>query len=774
MTAAFGPALLAFMGGTWAGLHLWRYSDISYLLPAAALACPLLIRAGGRAAAAAACSFALCLGLWNGLRAGPAPESALVPYFGMQAEAEGDIDPESFKVSPEGLSFTVNCLRLRAEGRDTAYGGGLRVFISAEEAERWQRLSGKRLESCGRITIAGRLRQLRYFRNPGGFDAWTWNMVRGLGGSLAGVRVLGFTRDDGLAAALARLNAGLRETIAGSCGGQEGALLGGMLLGGGEGLEEEVRESFAANGLAHMLSVSGAHLVLLAGLLSALLRFLPPFWRKTAVLLALTAYAGLCGFKAPVLRALLMGGAALYGGSGAGRGLPLMLTAAVLLAFRPLWLLDLGFQLSFGASAGLAFLLPKLRGLLEERLPSWLAEPAAVTMAAQLAVLPLEAACFHRVSLAAPLGNILLLPVLEFSAVLALGGLALEACLGLGEPLLAGAGFLAGEALRQSELLASLPFAAPAVGTLPLWCWLLYYVCLLLWLDVPALRFLRGGERRLAMLAAAAAICCCLLWQQYGPRPLAAYFLDVGQGDCAVIRTPSRQIIVIDTGGLKNFATGSRIAAPFIRSLGHNRIDLLLLSHWDYDHAGGAPSLAAAMPVGKIVLPRQAPDGESRGLYGRLLSAYGGALETAAAGMVYAFGETRLEIVRTPAAAAKGNGASTVASVSWRGRSLLFTGDLEAEQEGERAWGRCDVLKAGHHGSRGSTSAGFLRQVRPRLTVISCGSGNRYGHPHRETLERLREAGSSIARTDLYGCLKTELGPDGVRCYAVCPPADDR
>lgn len=774
MTAAGSLALLAFICGTCCGLAFGGYVSWAPWLTGAALLClPFMLR-GGRGMAAAACCCGMLLGLGNGLRCGPAPSALLQPYFGSRAEAEAAIVPGSFRTSAAGVSFTADCLSLQAGEHGTDYRRRLRVFISAGEAERWRRLTGRPLAAAGRAVLKGRLRPLRYFRNPGGFDAARWNRVQGIGGSLVDVQIIDFQEESSLGSRLARLNGRLRDAVAGSCGGQEGAVLCGMLLGGGEGLDEEVRESFAANGIAHLLSVSGTHLVLLAGLLGALLRFLPPFWRRLAVLAVLAAYAGLCGFKAPVLRALLMAAAALYGGSGAVRGMLLLLAAAVLLAFRPLWLLDLGFQLSFGASAGLAFLLPKLRCLLEERLPAWLAEPAAVTLAAQLAVLPLEAAVFHRVSLVSVLSNILLLPVLEFSAAAALAGLLLETAFGAGSWLLELAGFFVRQVLLQSRLLAELPLAAPAAGVLPLWCGLVYYAGLLLWLDPPFLGFLSGRERRLGITAAAAAVLCCFLWQQYRPQPLTVYFLDVGQGDCAVVSTPGRQIIVIDTGGLKNFATGSRIAAPFIRSLGRGRVDLLLISHWDYDHAGGAASLAASMPIDKIVLPRQAEDGESAALRGELLRlAAGSEAVTAAEGMAWDIGGAELEIVRTPSAPAPGNSASTAAAVRCGGRSLLFAGDMEAGQEQERRWGRYDVLKAGHHGSRGSSSGWFLRQVRPQLTIISCGSGNRYGHPHRETLERLRQAGSTTVRTDVWGCLKVEADADGVRCAAVCPGTGD-
>ncbi|MBR4847582.1 MAG: DNA internalization-related competence protein ComEC/Rec2, partial [Phascolarctobacterium sp.] len=509
--------------------------------------------------------------------------------------------------------------------------------------------------------------------------------------------------------------------------GESGALLCGMLLGGSVGLREELREVFTANGLAHLLSVSGTHFALLAGFLLLVLRPLPVKVRKIVVLVLLCAYALLCGLKPPIVRALCMSAVLLFGGSGATRGNLLCLTGMVLLCFRPAWLLDVGFQLSFGAVAGLIWLYPKLRGYFCHYLPAILGEAMAVTMAAQLAVLPLLVTYFHQLSVISVVSNILLVPVLELATILTMIGVACDFVLPLGETFIGLAAWLVEQVLVQAKFLASLPFSTVVVGSLPLYCAVLYYFALAIWADIPCLQFVRNRERKLLLGVIGTFLFGTLLWKHFAPIQFTVYFLDVGQGDCAVIHTPERKVIVIDTGGLKNYDTGIRVLVPFLHSLGESKVDVLLLSHYDYDHAGGVEALVRNMSVERIILPSADTSNEMEAALLRKGKFY--SVERASVGKKYEFGGTVLEIVDVKE-------VSTVASLTYGKHSMLFTGDINSSQEKAlKNLEQFDVLKVAHHGSKHSSSLKFLEQVSPKVAVISVGTGNGYGHPHEETLE---------------------------------------
>lgn len=726
------------------------------------------------------CITFLLLGMWAWSNAPINPAQELASYFQKQVLAYGSIVPESVKRYPYGTAFTLRCEQLKITSTNqnlrqgftteksvpnvkevfqiTDYSQNLRVFTKNKE-----------LSLMGKVWCQGELLPLNTLRNPGGFDGERWNYLQGLGGRLRKTKVVVASTEGSWQDELAVFNLRLREKIINYLPDERGALLCGMLLGGSAGLPDEAREAFAANGLAHLLSVSGTHFALLAGFLLLLLRPLPVKLRKICVLLLLCGYAVLCGVKPPIMRALCMSSVLLLGGSGSARGNLLCLTCLMLLCFRPAWLLDVGFQLSFGAVAGLIWLYPKLKNYFCAYSPTLLGEAMALTTAAQLAVLPLLVAYFNQVPLLSLVSNILLVPVLELATLLTMLGVVLDCAVPCGETLVTWAGWLVRQVLVQAKLLAGLPFSTVTIGSLPLWSAVLYYFGLLIWADVPCLQFLQNRERRGMLTLTGALLFGLFLWKQFVPVNFTAYFLDVGQGDCAVVLTPSRKVIVVDAGGLKNFDTGSRVLVPFLRSLGKSKVDALLLSHGDQDHAGGAAALARSVAIARIVLP--ATNTLSEAEEALLRNAGGSLVERARAGVRYDFEGTVLEIVDVPRLEnvhePEGNEASTVASIKCGEHSLLFTGDIDRGREkflpSLEAY---DVLKVAHHGSKHSSSLKFLEQVRPKVAVISVGANNGYGHPHAETLQRLASVGSKVLRTDELGAIKVTFDDAGIKCYS--------
>ena len=687
----------------------------------------------------------------------PSAEQQLAAYMGRQVLVTGDIEPLSVRDSGGFTSAVVRCRRLEVLHGGEApapvpYSGRLRVSLQGS------------LPEAGRVELSGTLEELVSLRNPGGFDAQAYNRVQELGGRVSRAqlvrvepRVLWWQR-------FALWNKRLSQSIEQAAGKEYGALLSGMVLGGSGRLDEETRELFTNNGLAHLLSVSGTHLLLLTGLLLAVLRPVPLPWRRLSVVALLMAYAALCGLRPPVLRALVMSSVLLLGGRGAERGRLLLLAAAGLLCWQPLWLQDIGFQLSFAAAAGLLWLLPACKRLLPEALPEPVSEGLAVTLAAQLAVLPLEVYYFHQFSLIALVSNIVLVPVLEIAAQLALVGALLPFC---GDYLLQLAAWLTAQVLTQARFFADLPYSTVVIGKLPAYCFVLYYATLFVWADFPWLQFWSNRERRCILLLHALLLAGTLAYQQCRTLPLACYFLDVGQGDCAVIVTPSQHVAIIDTGGLKNISTATRVITPFLRYLGKREADILLLSHYDFDHVGAAADLLRQLRVKKLLLPNEALTEESKRVQQEILAQAGRTqAHVVQSGERYALDDkAELVLVDVPQQAVPGNEASTLAALHSAQGSVLFTGDMGEEREQGLQLQQYTVLKAGHHGSHYSSSMEFLEQVRPRLTVISCGRGNRYGHPHQETLERLQAIGSNVVRTDELGCIKVVFDAEGIKCY---------
>ncbi|WP_309708354.1 ComEC/Rec2 family competence protein [Armatimonas sp.] len=262
---------------------------------------------------------------------------------------------------------------------------------------------------------------------------------------------------------------------------------------------------------------------------------------------------------------------------------------------------------------------------------------------------------------------------------------------------------------------------------------------------------------------------------QSAPERLRVTFLDVGQGDSAVIETPSGKVVVIDGGGVPRDPSapetgadpGTRIVVPFLRSRGISTIDLLIATHPDDDHVQGLLAVTERLTVRTVLdsgLPAtpNSPMSQLRAAW----KARDITVHTARRGQSFDLGKgVRLEILHPAEPLLSGtrsddNNNSIVARLVYGKARILFTAD--AEQEAEESLLKsgldlsADVLKVGHHGSRGSTSERFLRTVEPKTAILSCGRNNRFGHPHTETLARLKTCHVQPFRTDQQGAILFE------------------
>lgn len=551
---------------------------------------------------------------------------------------------------------------------------------------------------------------------------------------------------------------------------EDAAALFAMLFGGYGGIKPELLEAFTATGIVHILSVSGSHIALLAGTLQqlgALLRLRPA---ATALLIAAAVcfYAALSGFVPPVIRSAAMGilaftALALERENDARR--LLALTALAMLIFSPLLFYDISFQLSFGATAGLLYIAPVLRARMAW-LPPWLAANVALTSAAQLSVLPVLAWYFNALSLSALLANLVAVPLVEAIIVCGLIG----ALLGLFLPILQNIFFILcsltlGLVYNITSALAALPGSNlylpslhPALGAV-------YYGVLgvAVWAlqdqSNAWLRFFRQHRKGLFALLVGVGLVCFA----YGirPSPVYVHFIDVGQGDAALVTTPHGKALLIDTGGvlgsMSDFDVGERVIAPYLRHYGVRQLEYLILTHAHEDHAGGAAAVCRRFPVGHVIVGR-----EDRSAYARVFQT---SLERlpdcvpAYAGQTWEVDGVRVAVLHAADASgsAAGNEVSNVISLSYGAHRFLITGDLDAAGEEALLFSGADVkstvLKVGHHGSKTSSSEAFIRRVGARYAVISVGADNRFGHPNPAVVKRLEEGGARVYRTDKDGAV---------------------
>ena len=687
--------------------------------------------------------------------------------FGKQIVLQGAVQPDSLRVRQQGISALFIA--------EKPLRGKVRIFIKTDKNT--DLIARKLLTE--KIQAAGVLKEAAYLLNPGAYDGYKADRIRGIYGKMAvqSGQVSSTNLPLPVYLRFAAFSQKIREGTLSELHSGTAAILPGMVLGGYQGIEPELADIFRDNGIAHLLAVSGTHVALLALFLQALLR---PLGKSGDYLiqLLLLGYGLLCGLQPGVLRAVLMACVLLWGRRQHRRADSvrlLLLTALLLLLVNPFWLLDISYQLSFVTTAGLLLACPKITACVPDFLPDWLRSLAGVALTAQICSLPLSVYYFHRISLLGIVSNLFLLPTLEAAVLCFLIGLL---CLPLlpfvSHFLFPAAEFLLQGAVSAGTVLAGLPFAAVDISDWGMAGMLAYYGFLAAFLNLgPFLRL--SSQQRKQWLLLMAAVFLLLSGMKYcAAQNLIVYFMDVGQGDAALIRTPAGKNILIDTGGLQGEADISRmVLLPCLRHLGVKQIDLLCLSHGDHDHAGGAAGLAAKLPVKNLFLGCATENSEDvtrllREIHNKTIVHY---LQQ---GEKWRIGDCEITVASASegTTAAPGvtetNSASLVLQLSCQGHSLVFTGDADMDTE-ERAiplLRKTDVLKISHHGADTSSSPYFLQHIKPRFGIISVGNENRYGHPGKGTLERLASEGIVTLRTDRLGAIKVVFKNDGPRWYS--------
>jgi competence protein ComEC len=685
----------------------------------------------------------------------------------------------------EGRTVLLVDVEAVGRGRERRPASG-RIRLGVREASsRWR--YGDHVE------FEATLRRPRNFENPGRFDyvghlarrdifvtgfVWDPDMIRRLPGRLGGLRLH-----------LEWWRARLGREIAATVPPPEGPVLRALVIGDEAGIADDLRTAFTRAGVVHVLSVSGLHIGIVAAMAFTVARGL--LARSVALLLAtdvdrlaglaslvpVALYAALAGSGVATLRSALMVTAAVLAAL-LGRRTDVLrtlgLAALVLALVQPGAPLEIAFQLSFASVLAIVC----GTGWLGRRRGRWTraATFALVSPCALLGTAPLTAFHFHQVSLIGVVANPLVVPI--FGSLVVVPGLTAA----LVEPiapqlarvLLRLAGMLLHPGLVLVRALARPAWAAVDVPIPNLFELGLIYAAL------GGLLVLRRRAGGLVLAVALVGLGADAGWwahERYAARSLRITFLDVGQGDAAVVELPGGRVIVVDAGGFPggDFDTGAAVVGPFLWSRKILHPDALAMTHAHPDHSGGLPYLLAhlrprefwwtGVPGEGVAWHRlQAALAESRTAV-RVLA--DGAALPGLAGLA--------TVLHPPADGAPRtlNDSSLTLHIGPRGGGVLLTGDIEARAEGrlveapERL--RSAVLKVPHHGSRTSSHPAFVAAVAPAVAVMSVGADNRYHLPAPEVEARYRAGGICLLRTDRCGAITVEFDGSRLRVHAMRP-----
>lgn len=521
-----------------------------------------------------------------------------------------------------------------------------------------------------------------------------------------------------------------------------------LVLADNKDMTEEVYELFREGGLAHVLAISGLHIFIIIGFLDIILLTLRLGYniRFAIITLLIGFYGFILDFPASLLRAFLMYFIKTFAQIRAyklSHYSIIYLSAIILLTIYPKFLYDIGFQLSFMSVLGIELFKDKF----DLCWGSGFLNLIKTYISVNLLIFPLLVYNFNNFNMVSLIANIFLLPLMGLILASIYLGIFLEALLGMNFYIFSFLNFiLEGVSFYIQIFIHLFDFGIriykPSVSFV-----LIYYLFLYLTLNSD----LSEGfyKHRKIIFISFFSIFFVYIAGSF-ENSLYLGFYDVGQGDSAYIIYKDKYI-QIDTGGssYSSYNPGEEVTVQALIKRGICKVDLLILSHFDYDHVGGTEMLLEKGLIDNVIINRQKGNNST---YNALLNSGIPIYHPKEGNTLILDKDLTLDFYNTGKEFNDSNDSSLVVLVNFKGKKILFTGDISSKIEDDLVpeLGKIDILKVSHHGSEYSTSSNFIYGIRPNYSVISVGK-NSYGHPSPKVINRLEKIGSNVLRTDLEG-----------------------
>ena len=566
---------------------------------------------------------------------------------------------------------------------------------------------------------------------------------------------------------------------------EEAALCVGILIGNREDISEETENNFKKSNLTHMLAVSGSHITYIITALSTILGKTSKKFYKIFTIIFLIFFMALTGFTASVLRACIMGilvliASLLHQKSDTINNLGI--SSLIILLINPYIITDMGFLLSYGGTIGIVVLGDRItnfmytvinknnlldRNLLVKssvkrvfiKVLKYIINSFAITISANIIIIPIMAYSFSTLSLTFWISNILAAPIME---IVTISGFIVYFISLVISPLANFFGIflniLLFILLKIAEISSKIPGANIYIKTPYLYQCLIYYSAIIALYNKDILKscvlkcmecFKIRYKKIIAVIVIAILIGTGI---KFVPQDLKIYFIDVGQGDSTLIQTPTNKKILIDGGGSEfgSFDVGESILLPYLLDRRITTLDYIIISHFDSDHVGGLFAILENIKVKNIIISKQ---GENSTNFKKLVSIINHKkinIRLVKRGDYIKIDKySYFEILFPENKLIEDNilnNNSIVAKFNSLGFNMLFTGDIEevAEKRLCELYHNTNklsamVLKVGHHGSKTSSTTEFLELVRPQVTFIGVGENNKFGHPNGEVIERIEK-----------------------------------
>lgn len=719
----------------------------------------------------------------------PLPEPAHELPEGGTVTLIGEVCQKEYQERYGVQTLVLQLKNVRRQAADKAAEGGRVICYMLPDACLQEPKAGSTIAVEGIVSHFGRA------RNPGGFDARQYYQILGVDFRLYKARVVVQGSSYSVyREILYRLRRHFEKIFDRVLAARDASIMKAVLLGNKSELDTQSRQLFQKSGIAHILAISGLHITLLGMGLYRLLRraYLPQPLCAVICIGLMIAYGDMVGMSSSAYRAVFMFGIQLT--AWMLRRTYDMLTALALAAMlilleQPLYLYHAGFLLSFGAILGVGCLSEVVKPVRQGKSLRFL-DKIVLSLCGSLGIFlihfPLMLCIYYEFPVYSFVLNLIVIPamsVLMAAGLLCLGAGSLPMAAGLGLAKWTGAVchlILAGfEWLCTKSL--ELPFANWRPGRPENWRIYGFSAA------VAALYAAHHRGKHLSKCAAyekrgiriglpmqirlMTVLAAVIFVSNSSVSGVSVTFLDVGQGDCVWIESEKGEHFLVDGGSTSESAIGAYTIVPYLKYMGVSQLDAVFLTHLDSDHISGVLELiadGAEIRINRLCISDAVMEDSAYEKVSALCEAAQIPVYRLRAGDRVEAGGFWLEVLHPQRGyeTDSRNASSLVMKLETPdGITVLLTGDVEADGEQQAArelqkmpgFSGITIYKASHHGSRYSNTEELISLIQPELAVVSCGADNRYGHPHQETIERLRGAGSDIWITKDTGAITVKI-----------------
>ncbi len=645
-----------------------------------------------------------------------------------------------------------------------------------------------------KIIVKGNFEEANTARNEGGFDYKQYLKSKNIYGIVTvdkkDIETINKNNVGVIDLLANKVRNSMKRKIEQNLPNETNELLSGMLIGEKSNLQKEIQEDFRDSSLSHVLAISGMHVsYVILGITFVInkLKFSKKM-SKIVIILILLFFIILTGKTASVTRACFMSSyiilASLLHKKAHVLG-SISISLLIILIINPYFILDIGLQLSYGGTIGIVLIYPILKKYKKKKedktgrikkvlykIKDKIIDTILITISANLVIFPIVLFHYNIMSFTFIISNLLISPIIGI--IIILGFLSVFASY-IVSPISKIMFFFLQiflSVLAQiAHFCAELPLSKVYFPTPKIYIIIIYYIFLIYFILVKN-KIITGKkiDKKVFIIFTIIVIILNLILN-FIPKTFTISFIDVGQGDSMLISTPKGKNILVDGGGSRDettFNIGKQTLIPYLLNKGITKLDYIIISHFDSDHATGVAQILGKIDVSSIILTRQL---EENDIYRHILSIAkekkikliyvkeGDVLKIGGIKISIIHPENKL-MINNPM-----NNNSIVCKVEYNSFSMLLTGDIEMEAEElilrKNINLKADVLKVAHHGSKTSTTGEFLKAINPKVALIGVGKNNNFGHPSNEVIQRLKENGTRIYRTDENGEISITVNKKG-------------